>query len=142
MNYQQQISLTTTGSGDMHDLTEQVAALVASSGIQTGTVNIFDVGSTGAVGAIEFEPSLQRDMPTILNKLIPASPSYRHEQAWHDGNGHSHLQATLLGPSHTVPISDGKLVLGTANLPHGMRCASPAAHYHSDSGRRMRTVSS
>lgn len=63
MNYQQQISVTTTGTGDMHDLTEQVAAVVASSGIQTGTVNIFNVGSTATVGTIEFEPGLQDDLP-------------------------------------------------------------------------------
>lgn len=97
----------------MHDLTEQVATIVTSSGIETGTVNIFNVGSTAAVGTIEFEPGLQRDLPAILDKLIPPSRDYGHEQAWHDGNGHSHLQATLLGPSLTVPIAEGKLVLGT-----------------------------
>lgn len=65
----------------MHDLTEQVAAIVASSGIQTGTVNIFNVGSTASVGTIEFEPGLQQDLPSILNKLIPPSRQYGHEQA-------------------------------------------------------------
>ena len=113
MNYQQQITVTTSGSGDMHNLTEQVATIVASSKIQTGTVNVFNVGSTAAVGTIEFEPGLQLDLPDILNKLIPPSRAYGHEQTWHDGNGHSHLQATVLGPSLTVPISDGKLGLGT-----------------------------
>ncbi len=112
MSYQQQISVVTKGHGDMHDLTEQVAAMVTSSGIRTGTVNIFNVGSTAAVGTIEFEPGLQHDLPAILDKLIPPSRAYGHEQAWHDGNGHSHLQATLLGPSLTVPIADSKLVLG------------------------------
>ena len=114
--------MTTTGSGHMQDLTEPVAAVVASSGIRTGTVNVFNIGSTAAVGAIEFEPGLQHDMPAILNKLIPASLSYRHEQTWHDGNGHSHLQATLLGPSLTVPISDGKLVLGTWQQIFHLEC--------------------
>jgi thiamine phosphate synthase YjbQ (UPF0047 family) len=71
MNYQQQITVTTSGSGDMHNLTEQVATIVASSKIQTGTVNVFNVGSTAAVGTIEFEPGLQHDLPDILNKLIP-----------------------------------------------------------------------
>ncbi len=113
MTRQQQICIATTGHGDMHDLTEKVAAAVAASGVQTGTANLFNVGSTAALGTIEFEPGLERDLPAILDKLIPPSRSYGHEQAWHDGNGHSHLQATLLGPSLTVPIADGKLVLGT-----------------------------
>jgi secondary thiamine-phosphate synthase enzyme len=112
MSYQQRISVITKGPGDMHDLTDQVTTIVASSGIQRGTVNIFNVGSTAAIGTIEFEPGLQHDLPAILDKLIPPSRHYGHEQAWHDGNGHSHLQATLLGPSLTVPISDGKPALG------------------------------
>ena len=122
MSYQQQISVTTKGSGDMHDLTDQVSQIVSSSGIRTGLVNVFNVGSTAAVGTIEFEPGLQHDLPTVLNKLIPASRNYGHEQAWHDGNGHSHLQATLLGPSLTVPIADGKLVLGTWQQIFHLEC--------------------
>ncbi len=122
MSYQQQISVSTKGHGDMHDLTEQVVAVVNSSGIQTGTVHVFNVGSTAAVGTIEFEPGLQRDLPAILDKVIPPSRNYGHEQAWHDGNGHSHLQATLLGPSLAVPIADGKLVLGTWQQIFHLEC--------------------
>ncbi len=106
----------------MHDLTEQVGAAVATSGIQTGTVNVFNVGSTGAIGTIEFEPGLQQDLPNLLDKLIPPSRNYGHEQAWHDGNGHSHLQATLLGPSLTVPIVSGKPVLGTWQQIFHLEC--------------------
>jgi len=112
MTYQQQISLSTNGHGDMHDLTEKVTAIVNSSGIKTGLMHVFNVGSTAALGTIEFEPGLQRDLPAILDKLIPPSRNYGHEQTWHDGNGHSHLQATLLGPSLMVPVAEGKLVLG------------------------------
>ncbi len=122
MGYQHQISLHTKGHGDMHDITGQVAAAVNSSGVTTGIVNVFNIGSTAAVGTIEFEPGLQEDMPAILDKLIPPSRSYGHEQAWHDGNGHSHLQATLLGPSLTVPIADGKLVLGTWQQIFHLEC--------------------
>jgi secondary thiamine-phosphate synthase enzyme len=122
MTYQQQISVRTSGHGDMHDLTEQVAAMVAASGVQTGTVTVFNVGSTAAVGTIEFEPGLERDLPEILDKLIPPSRNYGHEQAWHDGNGHSHLQATLLGPSLAVPIAGGKLVLGTWQQIFHLEC--------------------
>ena len=120
--HQDQIAVITKGPGDMHDLTERVAGIVASSAVRTGTVNVFNVGSTAAVGTIEFEPGLEHDLPAILNKLIPPSRSYGHEQAWHDGNGHSHLQATLLGPSLTVPIMDGKLVLGTWQQIFHLEC--------------------
>ena len=122
MTYQQQISITSKGHGDMHDLTREVAAAVRSSSIQNGVVNLFNVGSTAAIGTIEFEPGLQRDLPAILDKLIPPSNAYGHEQAWHDGNGHSHLQATILGPSLTVPVANGKLVLGTWQQIFHLEC--------------------
>jgi secondary thiamine-phosphate synthase enzyme len=122
MTHQHRISIRTKGHGDMYDLTERVAAIVHESGIRMGTVNVFNVGSTAAVGTIEFEPGLQRDLPEILDKLIPPSRSYGHEQAWHDGNGHSHLQATLLGPSLTVPIADAKPVLGTWQQIFHLEC--------------------
>jgi len=122
MTHQQQITLRTTGHGHMHDLTGQVAAIVSASGVRTGTANIFNVGSTASIGAIEFEPGLERDLPELLDKLIPPSRNYGHEQAWHDGNGHSHLQATLLGPSLTVPIADGKPVLGTWQQIFHLEC--------------------
>ena len=122
MTYQQQISLATKGHGDMHDLTGRVAAIVGDSAIQTGTVHVFNVGSTAALGTIEFEPGLQRDLPAILDKLIPPSRDYGHEQAWQDGNGHSHLQATLLGPSLTVPVAAGNLVLGTWQQIFHLEC--------------------
>ncbi len=122
MIYQQQIALRTTGHGHMHDLTREVSAIVAESGVRAGTVHVFNLGSTAAVGTIEFEAGLQRDLPELLDKLIPPSRSYGHEQAWHDGNGHSHLQATLLGPSLTVPVTDGKPVLGTWQQIFHMEC--------------------
>ena len=122
MTYQQQISIRSTGHGHMHNLTAQVTTMVADSGIRTGTVNVFNIGSTAAVGTIEFEPGLERDLPEILDKLIPPSRNYGHEQAWHDGNGHSHLQATLLGPSLTVPVANGKPMLGTWQQIFHLEC--------------------
>jgi secondary thiamine-phosphate synthase enzyme len=113
MVFQEELTVATHGHGDMHDLTEAVAAVVKQSKVRTGVVHVFNVGSTAAVGTIEFEPGLLGDLPAALDRLLPPSREYGHERAWHDGNGHSHLQATLLGPGLTVPISDGKLVLGT-----------------------------
>jgi secondary thiamine-phosphate synthase enzyme len=122
MIYQREIQLHTSTHGQMHDLTNEVARLVADSGIRCGLVNIFNVGSTGAIGTVEFEPGLQEDLPKVLDKLLPPSRDYGHEQAWHDGNGHSHLQATMLGPSLTVPVKGGKPVLGTWQQIFHLEC--------------------
>jgi len=122
MVFQHELTIETTGHRDMHDLTDEVERIVASSGIRCGLVNVFNVGSTGAIGAIEFEPGLQRDLPEILDRLMPPSRDYGHEQTWHDGNGHSHLQATTLGPSLTVPVHDGRLVLGTWQQIFHLEC--------------------
>lgn len=113
MVFQGNIEIDTRGHGHMQDLTSRVARLVRNSGVQTGTVHVFNIGSTGAIGTIEFESGLERDLPEILDRLMPPDRNYGHEQAWHDGNGHSHLQATTLGPSITVPVSQGAPVLGT-----------------------------
>ncbi len=106
----------------MHNLTDAVARVVAESRIQTGIAQVFNVGSTGAIGTIEFEPGLRRDLPQMLDKLLPPSQEYGHEQAWHDGNSHSHLQATLLGPSLSVPVTNGQLVLGTWQQIFHLEC--------------------
>ncbi len=113
MVYQTNLSLNSSGHGDMKDVSDAVSEAVTSSGITTGTVNISVVGSTGTVGTIEFEPGLRKDLPEILDKLIPPGRHYGHEQAWHDGNAHSHLQATWMGPSVTLPVANRKPVLGT-----------------------------
>jgi secondary thiamine-phosphate synthase enzyme len=97
----------------MHDLTENVQKIIGESRIITGMVGVSVIGSTAGISTIEFEPGFERDLPELLARLIPPGRNYGHEQAWHDGNGHSHLQATLLGPSLTLPISDGRLVVGT-----------------------------
>jgi secondary thiamine-phosphate synthase enzyme len=113
MTHQDRIALHTSGHGAMHDITADVQRIVRQATVTTGIAHVFAQGSTAAIGAIEFEPGLQRDLPEALDRLLPPSRAYGHEQAWHDGNGHSHLQATLLGPSLTVPIGQGELVLGT-----------------------------
>jgi len=122
MIYQKQIQLETREHRQMHDLTDEVTQIIHDSGVHTGTAHIFNVGSTAALGTIEYEPGLLEDLPDLLDKLIPPSRNYGHEQAWHDGNGHSHLQATLLGPSLTVPIADGRLQLGTWQQIFHLEC--------------------
>jgi secondary thiamine-phosphate synthase enzyme len=122
MVYQREIQIQTTGHRQMQDLTAEIAQIVSASRVRTGIVHIFNVGSTGAVGTIEFEPGLEHDLPEMLDKLFPPSRDYGHERAWHDGNGHSHLQATMLGPSLTVPIKDGSPVLGTWQQIFHLEC--------------------
>ncbi len=122
MIHQEKLDFRTPGHGHMEDITDRVAQVVARSGIRTGTAQVFAVGSTAALSAVEFEPGLKRDVPELLDRLIPPSRHYGHEQTWHDGNGHSHLQATLLGPSLAVPVSEGKLVLGTWQQVFHLEC--------------------
>ena len=113
MTHQETITLETDPRRRMHNITSPVAAVVERSGVQSGIVHVFNIGSTAAVGTIEYEPGLQKDLPDFLDRLIPPNRLYAHEQTWHDGNGHAHLQATLLGPSITLPVLDGQPLLGT-----------------------------
>lgn len=122
MVIQKRISISTDRHGQMHDITDDVAVIVRETSIDVGTVHVFNVGSTGVIGTIEFEPGLQRDFPEMLDRLMPPSRDYGHEQTWHDGNGHSHLQATTVGPSITVPIASGALVLGTWQQIFHLEC--------------------
>ncbi len=122
MTHQEQLTFDTAGHGRMTDLTGRVAEVVRRSGIQTGVAQVFAVGSTAAVGVVEFEPGLCRDVPEMLDRLMPPSQQYGHEQTWHDGNGHSHLQATLMGPSLAVPIAEGELLLGTWQQVFHIEC--------------------
>jgi len=122
MVFQSRFQIETHGHRHMHDVTSQVADMIAQSGITTGTAHVFNVGSTGVIGTIEYEPGLERDLPEILDRLFPPSRDYGHEQTWHDGNGHSHLQASTLGPAVTIPIADGSPVLGTWQQIFHLEC--------------------
>jgi secondary thiamine-phosphate synthase enzyme len=122
MIHQASITVSTSGHRDMHDITDAVARVVAASGVRTGLAHVFNIGSTATIGTIEFEPGLQEDLPDLLDKLIPPSRHYGHEQAWHDGNGHSHLQASWLGPDLTVPVREGRLALGTWQQIFHLEC--------------------
>lgn len=120
--YQQSLTVQTMGHRDIHDITTEVKRAISKSDIQTGLCHVFNVGSTGAIGMIEFEPGLANDLPELLDRLIPPSIEYGHEQRWQDGNGHSHLQATLLGQGITVPICEGRPMLGTWQQIFHLEC--------------------
>lgn len=98
---------------DMDDITGEIERLIKRSEIVEGTLNATMVGSTGSLTTIEFEPGVIEDLKRAINRLAPPGAEYDHEQAWHDGNGHSHVQAALLGPSIALPIRGGRLKLGT-----------------------------
>jgi len=106
------IKLSTKGNAEVIDITSEVSQKLSSLKIKNGIVNISVIGSTGALTTCEFEPGLVEDIKDIFDKLIPAG-HYNHDQAWGDGNGHSHLRSSLVGPSLTMPFSKGKLILGT-----------------------------
>ena len=98
---------------DIIDITKYIQSLVDRAEIARGHVSAFVVGSTGSITTIEHEPGVVEDLKDAINRLAPPGLDYAHEHAWHDGNGHSHVQAALLGPSLTIPIRNGQLRLGT-----------------------------
>jgi secondary thiamine-phosphate synthase enzyme len=97
----------------INDISAQVKSIIRSSDIVDGTAHITAVGSTGSVTTIEYEPGVIEDLKSAINTLAPPDGNYQHELAWHDGNGHSHVQAAIMGPSIVVPIRNGRLQLGT-----------------------------
>jgi secondary thiamine-phosphate synthase enzyme len=98
---------------DVVDMTEMVSEAVSRSGLHSGVVVVFVPGSTGAVTTIEHEPGLIDDIRDALERMAPKEIDYAHNLRWHDGNGHSHVRASILGPGLTVPFSDKRLLLGT-----------------------------
>lgn len=107
------ISLASKGDSDIQDLTEQVVQRLAESELKEGTATVFVPGSTASITTIEYEPGLKRDMPEVLNRLVPAGIQYHHDSTWGDGNGYAHVRAALIGPGITVPFENGRLCLGT-----------------------------
>jgi len=103
----------TKGENDILDITDEVIQAVNTTKLENGIVTIFIPGATGALTTIEYEPGLLIDLPNILEKIAPKNFLYEHEKRWHDGNGHSHVRASLIGPSITIPFVKGNLTLGT-----------------------------
>lgn len=108
------IQVSTHGNSEVLDLTPHAVKAVAESGVSAGTATFFVIGSTAAITTTEYEPGLvNHDIKAAFEKIAPRNARYEHQETWHDDNGHSHICASLLGPSLTVPIVDGKLTLGT-----------------------------
>ena len=107
------IKLDTKGETDIIDITSKVRTLLSETKLKNGVVTIFVPGSTGTLTTIEYEPGLMKDLPRALQKIVPKGEHYDHHETWHDDNGHSHVRASLMGPSITIPIKNGNLLHGT-----------------------------
>jgi secondary thiamine-phosphate synthase enzyme len=107
------IQVKTKGEDDIIDITDQTSKGIEGSKMKNGVVTIFVSGSTAALTTIEYEPGLLSDFPKMLERVAPKNIDYGHEKLWHDGNGHSHVRASLVGPSLTVPFCNGQMMLGT-----------------------------
>ncbi len=111
--YTGEITFSTPGEVEVMDITPDVSKLVRKSGFKDGIACVFVPGATGAITTIEYEDGLVSDIKTALERLFPKGLEYKHELRWHDGNGHSHIRASFLGPSLSVPFRNQQLILGT-----------------------------
>jgi secondary thiamine-phosphate synthase enzyme len=107
------VRVSTRGDDDIIDVTREIQALVQKRGFREGQALVFVAGSTAGLTTIEYEPGLLEDLPAAFERIAPRGLRYSHHERWHDGNGHSHVRASLLGPSLTVPFAEGRLLLGT-----------------------------
>lgn len=107
------LSVETKGYNGIVDITGEVQRIVSQSGMKEGNALVFAVGSTVGITTIEYEPGLLKDYPDFLEKIVPSSSKYHHDETWHDGNGYAHVRSSLQGTSFTVPFSDSSLLLGT-----------------------------
>ena len=106
------IQLHTRGNADMLDITQEVAREVQASGVSSGIVTVFAPSATSGLTTIEYEAGALADLKRVFDEVAPEDRDYRHNLRWDDGNGHAHVRAALLGPSLTVPFSEGRLLLG------------------------------
>ncbi len=107
------LSLSTHADTDVHDITRDLFRLVEQSSLKSGTLTVFCPSSTSGLTTIEYEPGAVSDLKRLFEELVPSGRDYAHNATWGDGNGHSHMRASLLGPSLTIPFIDKTLTLGT-----------------------------
>lgn len=114
MTKTEELQVKSRGNNDVINITDSVAQAVGKSGVKDGIVTVFVVGSTAGITTTEYEPGLaDYDLEAAFEKIAPKNARYEHEETWHDDNGHAHVRASLLGPSITVPIVEGRMMLGT-----------------------------
>jgi secondary thiamine-phosphate synthase enzyme len=106
-------SFSTEAEMDVVDVTHDVSEIIEESPIEDGVVTVFVPGSTGALTTLEYEPGLVQDIKDFFDRTVPQDHHYQHEERWHDKNGHSHIRASLIGPSVAIPFRDNRLMLGT-----------------------------
>jgi secondary thiamine-phosphate synthase enzyme len=111
--YLDKIDVSLRTGPDIQEVSHLFDGLIKKSGVANGTLSACMVGSTGSITTIEYEPGVIEDLKRAVNQMAPPGLDYAHERAWHDGNGHSHVQAALMGPSQSFPVRDGRLKLGT-----------------------------
>ncbi len=115
--FQKEFTVQTHGEGDVVDLSARLAQIVSESGVEVGLATLFVSGSTAALTTIEYEPGVLEDLARALNVIAPEGAVYAHDRAWGDGNGRSHVRASIVGPSLAVPVRDGRPLLGTWQQP-------------------------
>ncbi len=113
ITHEREYRFDTDGDGTIVDITDEARGFIIDSGVTTGQMTVIVPGSTAGITTIEYEPGLLRDLPEFFERIIPSGVKYGHDATWGDGNGFSHLRSALIGPSVTVPVSSGELVLGT-----------------------------
>jgi secondary thiamine-phosphate synthase enzyme len=111
--YCQSVNVSLETGPDIRDITPLLENMIHESQVESGSLCATMVGSTGSLTTIEYESGVVRDLLAAVNRLAPPDLEYEHEKAWHDGNGHSHVQAALLGPSIALPVRKGRLKMGT-----------------------------
>jgi secondary thiamine-phosphate synthase enzyme len=111
--HREEISLRTRGETDVVDITDRVRGILAESGAREGLVHVFAPGATAGLTTIEYEPGCVADLREALERVVPRDGHYEHNARWGDGNGFSHIRAALMGPSLSVPLAGGELLLGT-----------------------------
>ncbi|OYT28713.1 secondary thiamine-phosphate synthase enzyme [Thermoplasmatales archaeon ex4572_165] len=111
--YHSKINVESKGENDIIDITNKIQESINSSNLTNGICCVFVPGSTGTISTIEYEPGLKEDFPKALDKIAPKNQNYAHHEKWHDDNGRSHVKATLMGPSITIPFEGKKLIHGT-----------------------------
>jgi secondary thiamine-phosphate synthase enzyme len=111
--YFEEIIKTSEANCEIFDITDDIVDIIEKSKIKNGIVTVFAIGSTTGITTIEYEPGLIKDIPKLMEKLIPTYQNYYHNETWGDGNGHSHLRSALIKTSLTIPLVNGEMTLGT-----------------------------